>query len=175
MLSHLSAEQIAFALEKGRRIAPNRYMACCPAHDDHNPSFAITQTPENILLYCFAGCSQSEVISALQRLDLWPQRTPPANVETLIDREEMLTFCLAHEAMLKRDIPTSTAHQRLYRQYQRVLCQPFTPGEISEMHLYCLCYSAKVKAGETPSPEENDTFRLYSRVVYSVGVIPYAW
>ena len=175
MLAHLSAEQIAFALEKGYRIAPNRYMACCPAHDDKNPSFAITQTSEKILLYCFAGCSQGEVIEALRQRGLWPGPAQPAEVHSLIDREDMLAFCLAHESMLKRDIPTSTSHQRLYRQYQRVLCKPFTPGEIAEMHLYCLCYSADVKAGKTPSPEECETFRLYSRVVYSVGVIPYAW
>lgn len=175
MVLQIDAEQIAFALDKGHRVGPNRYMACCPAHSDKTPSFSITQTSEKVLLYCFAGCSQGEVIEALRQRGLWPEPAQPAEVHSLIDREEMLAFCLAHEAMLKRDMLTSTAHKRLYQQYQRVLCKPFTPGEIAEMHLYCLCYSADVKAGKTPSPEECETFRLYSRVVYSVGVIPYAW
>jgi hypothetical protein len=171
---NISAQTIAEALG-GDRIGPDRYMARCPAHDDRNPSFAITQTSEMILLYCFAGCPQGEVIEALRRRDLWPEEKPPAEIETLIDREEMLTFCLVHESNLKRDIPTSTAEKRLYRQFQRVLCKPFTPGEIVEMDLYCRCYSADVKAGKTPTADEHETFMLYQKIVVEVGVLPYAW
>lgn len=175
MVLQIDAEQIAFALDKGHRVGPNRYMACCPAHSDKTPSFSITQTSEKVLLYCFAGCSQGEVIEALRGLGLWPEQRRTADIETLIDRQEMLAFCLAHESMLKRDIPTSTAHKRLYQQYQRVLCKPFTPGEITEMHLYCLCYRADLRAGKTPTSDASETFRLYSQIIYSVGVIPYAW
>lgn len=175
MVLQIDAEQIAFALDKGHRVGPNRYMACCPAHSDKTPSFSITQTSEKVLLYCFAGCSQGEVIEALRQRGLWPEPAQPAEVHSLIDREEMLAFCLAHEAMLKRDMLTSTAHKRLYQQYQRVLCKPFTPGEIAEMHLYCLCYQADVRAGKKTTPQDDETFMLYQQIVYKVGVIPYAW
>ena len=53
----------------------NRYMACCPAHDDKNPSLAISQLPDGrILLKCFAGCDVMSVMQAvgLSVSDLFP-------------------------------------------------------------------------------------------------------
>ncbi|WP_030607687.1 bifunctional DNA primase/helicase [Streptomyces fulvoviolaceus] len=37
----------------------------CPAHDDHNPSLVITDTDDKVLIYCRAGCSTVDVLSAL--------------------------------------------------------------------------------------------------------------
>lgn len=41
------------------------YKACCPAHDDQNPSLSIKETDGKILLHCFAGCSPAMVCSAI--------------------------------------------------------------------------------------------------------------
>lgn len=43
----------------------NGYAACCPAHDDKDPSLFITKEPDKILLKCFAGCSFDAIIGAL--------------------------------------------------------------------------------------------------------------
>jgi hypothetical protein len=44
-------------------------VACCPAHDDTNPSLSITETADGKLLWhCHAGCSQEAVQQALERL-----------------------------------------------------------------------------------------------------------
>lgn len=44
----------------------------CPAHDDSSPSLSVTQTRDGrILVHCFAGCSQIEVIQALRAMGLW--------------------------------------------------------------------------------------------------------
>ena len=51
-------------------------MAPCPAHEDKNPSFQITATDKNILVYCFAGCPQDAVIGALKDRGLWPEASP---------------------------------------------------------------------------------------------------
>lgn len=66
------AEQIATGLDKCRRNGPGNFIACCPAHDDKNPSLSITDVDGMVLFYCFAGCSQAAVIEALKAKGLWP-------------------------------------------------------------------------------------------------------
>jgi hypothetical protein len=58
---------------KGKK---GRWIACCPAHGDKNPSLAVTQLDDGrILLKCFAGCSAYEVVSAvgMDMTDLFPK------------------------------------------------------------------------------------------------------
>jgi len=44
----------------------------CPAHDDQNPSLCLEETQAGkILVHCFSGCSQLDVIAALQVKGLW--------------------------------------------------------------------------------------------------------
>jgi hypothetical protein len=45
----------------------NKGMCCCPAHDDRTPSLSVTLGRNAILFHCFAGCSNEEVIVALDR------------------------------------------------------------------------------------------------------------
>jgi len=53
-------------LDKCRLIGPNRWQACCPAHEDRNPSLSISLGDEGKpLLYCHAGCSFEAIMSAL--------------------------------------------------------------------------------------------------------------
>ncbi len=42
-------------------------MCCCPAHDDRTPSLSVTLGRKAILFHCFAGCSNEDVIVALDR------------------------------------------------------------------------------------------------------------
>ena len=41
------------------------WMACCPAHDDRNPSLSIKTAGTKILLHCFAGCSIENIAQAI--------------------------------------------------------------------------------------------------------------
>lgn len=43
----------------------NYVKACCPAHDDKNPSFNVTLKDDHILFNCFAGCSFDAMIASL--------------------------------------------------------------------------------------------------------------
>lgn len=72
----MDAESIARALDKPRKYGRS-WMACCPAHDDRNPSLTITDGDDGkTLVHCFSGCSQADVIKALRARGLWPDATP---------------------------------------------------------------------------------------------------
>lgn len=74
----MDAESIARGLDKPRKRGRS-WMACCPnpSHEDRNPSFSITDSPDGkVLVKCFSGCSQEAVIEALRARGLWPAATP---------------------------------------------------------------------------------------------------
>ena len=45
-------------------------MCKCPSHDDGSPSLSIRVGDRNLLYKCFAGCNVSDVIRAINRLDI---------------------------------------------------------------------------------------------------------
>ncbi|HOK13508.1 MAG TPA: CHC2 zinc finger domain-containing protein [Candidatus Kapabacteria bacterium] len=59
--------EILSRLEKVKPTGYNQYIACCPAHNDKNPSLSVKYDDKNdkVLLHCFAGCSHEEIIGAL--------------------------------------------------------------------------------------------------------------
>jgi len=49
----------------------NGYWCICPAHDDHNPSLHVEEGEDGrVLMVCRAGCSQAEVLAALEERGL---------------------------------------------------------------------------------------------------------
>jgi len=68
----MTAAQIATEL-RGRRSGAG-WVARCPAHDDGNPSLSIGERDGKILVHCFSGCLQADVIAALKARGLWPER-----------------------------------------------------------------------------------------------------
>jgi hypothetical protein len=40
-------------------------MCCCPAHDDKNPSLAVTLEGSRVLVHCFAQCETADVLGAV--------------------------------------------------------------------------------------------------------------
>ena len=67
-----SPAEIALHLDK-HRADGDGFMACCPAHDDTNPSLSISPGRNGGVVWrCFAGCSQESVQDALHARGLWP-------------------------------------------------------------------------------------------------------
>ncbi len=62
---------IASGLNKVKWCGDYRFVACCPAHDDRSPSFVASDVGGKILVKCFAGCTQTDVINALRDMGLW--------------------------------------------------------------------------------------------------------
>lgn len=62
-------------LNRVKQTGRGRWVACCPAHEDKNPSLAITETDDGkTLIHCFAGCSVYDVLFSvdLKVNDLFP-------------------------------------------------------------------------------------------------------
>lgn len=53
-------------LEKAKKTGKGNWLACCPAHDDKNPSMTIHEADDGrILVRCWAGCSFEEIVGAV--------------------------------------------------------------------------------------------------------------
>ncbi|MFO1394691.1 MAG: AAA family ATPase [Steroidobacteraceae bacterium] len=61
-----TAEQVARALDKPQRT-PTGWKACCPAHEDRNPSLYLADGNRGgIAMVCYAGCSYADIAQALE-------------------------------------------------------------------------------------------------------------
>jgi hypothetical protein len=47
------------------RCGRDRWTACCPAHDDYDPSLSVAHRSGRWLLKCFAGCSVEAITAVL--------------------------------------------------------------------------------------------------------------
>lgn len=48
-----------------RRVADNKWIARCPAHNDSSPSLSITRSADRILIHCHAGCGAIDVLESI--------------------------------------------------------------------------------------------------------------
>jgi len=52
---------------------------------------------------------------------------------------------------------------------EEIAPQEFTPDELQSMHRWCLIYRDAVRAGVTPTLEQDAQFILFANVVYAEG------
>lgn len=73
----MSASILLNHLPRVKKTGADRWMACCPAHQDKTASLSIKELPDSrVLLHCFAGCDPDSVLAAvgLTFSDLMPER-----------------------------------------------------------------------------------------------------
>jgi len=72
----MNIKSILSRLQLAKETSPGHWQARCPAHDDSNPSLAISQGDKGIVLHCHAGCTPDAVCSALglTLADLFPPK-----------------------------------------------------------------------------------------------------
>ena len=73
----MSASILLSKLSRVKKTGADRWMACCPAHQDKTASLSIKGLPDGrVLLHCFAGCDPDSVLAAvgLTFSDLMPER-----------------------------------------------------------------------------------------------------
>lgn len=62
----MKAHEFVLRLDCVKSKGHGKWMACCPAHDDSDPSLAISEARNgNILLKCFSGCSALDVTQSM--------------------------------------------------------------------------------------------------------------
>lgn len=90
-------------LPKFKQVSRFRYVACCPAHDDRNPSLSITDADDKILVHCFSGCSQDEVLNALRDQGMWAEAsTRRVRDFSADDLDYMMHWCLVFHGAFRR-------------------------------------------------------------------------
>lgn len=68
-------EKVLGRLDKVKPAGANKWKACCPAHDDKDPSLSISEGIDGkALLHCWAGCEARDIAAAigLELRDLFP-------------------------------------------------------------------------------------------------------
>ena len=71
----MNIEDFLSKLEKVEADGEGGWMACCPGHDDHNPSMHVNVGADGrILVKCFTGCSTEDIVAGmgLKLKDLMP-------------------------------------------------------------------------------------------------------
>ncbi len=101
----MSERPIEAVLPRLRKVKPNgdrSWLACCPAHDDRNPSLSVSVGDDGrVLFHCFAGCSSDDVRAALglEWRDLHAEPIEDARQSTRAPRA-------AHGTPRRDDVPT---------------------------------------------------------------------
>lgn len=52
-------------LQKVKQTGTDKWIACCPAHDDRSPSLGIAIKDDKVLIKCFSGCGATEILDAV--------------------------------------------------------------------------------------------------------------
>jgi hypothetical protein len=82
-------DKVLATLERVRHKGGGKWDACCPAHDDRNPSLSIAEGDNGaVLLKCFAGCETAAVVAAmgLEMSDLFPPRDSHSRGNSVVQR-----------------------------------------------------------------------------------------
>lgn len=74
-----------------KSIGENKYMVKCPCHDDNKASLSITEENNQILMHCFAGCDNKDILNkiGLKEKDLFNNER--SNYMNTIDKEYIYT------------------------------------------------------------------------------------
>lgn len=73
----MTAARLLERLEGVREVAPGRWYARCPGHEDKRPSLSIRELEDGtVLLHDFAGCTATDILAAvgMELSDLFPYR-----------------------------------------------------------------------------------------------------
>lgn len=92
-------------LDKVKSKGQNKWISCCPAHDDKSPSLAISETSDGtVLLRCWAGCNVRDIVAAIgiELRDLFPgNKTPRRGPSKQAVEHERMVY-LVGKSLLER-------------------------------------------------------------------------
>lgn len=95
----MSVETIIAAL-KAKRVG-STWLARCPAHHDRTPSLSIGRSATGkVLVHCFAGCAQRDVVAALKEAGLWSGCTEPRDTPRMQFKSDVDAHHRPHRAAM---------------------------------------------------------------------------
>ena len=113
-----AADAILAGCKKVRATGNGSWIACCPAHEDKNPSMTVREMPDGmVLVHCFAGCSVELICGAtgvkVEELfpEPLPERRPLQRLARPFSANDVLD-CLANEASVIFVIGSDMIHKR---------------------------------------------------------------
>lgn len=81
----MSAADLLSRCEKVRKTGRETWIACCPGHDDKNPSMTVRELADGrVLVHCFSGCDVGQILdgAGLTFDALFPEK-PIGNFQSL--------------------------------------------------------------------------------------------
>ena len=128
------SESLLSRLDRVKETGPGRWLACCPSHDDKNPSLTVRETDEGVILIkCWSGCGANDVVASvgLEMHDLFPNppehRSPLKPYEKWIPRDvikalsdELSVVIVAASATLSGKKLSNADYERLLLATNRI-------------------------------------------------------
>jgi hypothetical protein len=128
----MTIDNLLSRLEKVKQTGTETYIACCPSHEDKNPSLSIRDLPDGrILIHCFSGCDVYGILSTigLEITDLFPHsigdykkiknRFPAADVLKVVGFECLVVASSALK-ILGGEVFTTADRERLVMSVGRI-------------------------------------------------------
>ena len=120
-------------LQKVKSVGRDSWQACCPAHDDKNPSLKIDLKGEKILIKCWSGCDTESILGAvgMDFDDIFPDRPiyqrssgrqpmlSSADALRIVKYEAMVIWMYGQD-LKKNKTPSDEDHQRFVLAVSRV-------------------------------------------------------
>ncbi len=146
--------QLKKAKECGDKVA-----ACCPSHDDNNPSFEMKVGTHRLWLKCYAGCSQEQIASALGLPpDGDPKRPRRSKTDTNKKATGEATAQVSSKATSKKtQVPTSAEPKPYKLPNPRKGTKDFAPPKVhrnAKKAMYAVAYGL-TQGGKSPSVLER--------------------
>lgn len=163
-------ENLLSRLEKVKSNGAGKWLACCPAHADKSPSLSLkAETNGKILVYCFGGCTVTEVLGAIgmSSADLMPETLPDKKSKPLsnsqrrkLDKEKADRKALEDEQTLEKNRKAADRARWIWEHSTEIT----DPGQ----HAYCV--AKKIKANGARLYRGALIYRLFDMYKKLVGI-----
>ena len=113
----MAVDRILPGLRGVKSTGRDRWVACCPAHEDRSPSMTLRVVPDGrVLMHCFAGCGTDAILGALGLTfsDLFPEpliREHMPRIHAPFNALEALQ-CLTHESAVVALVASDLADRK---------------------------------------------------------------
>lgn len=93
-------------LQKVKQTGIDKWIACCPAHDDKSPSLGIAIKDDKVLIKCFSGCGATQILDAvgLDYSALFPETEGPLKYKPKFSKSDLFDKLLEQTCLLREAV-----------------------------------------------------------------------